>query len=59
MAIPISPGVYTKIIDLSTYVQAVPGTIGFICIISKMHTYKVIICAIINTYISVNICLSF
>ncbi|MHA1289082.1 MAG: hypothetical protein ACTSPB_16970, partial [Candidatus Thorarchaeota archaeon] len=25
----ISPGVYTKIIDLSTYVQAVPGTIGF------------------------------
>jgi len=35
MAIPISPGVYTKIIDLSTYVQAVPGTIGFICIISR------------------------
>ena len=25
----ISPGVYTKIIDLSTYVQAVPGTIAF------------------------------
>lgn len=35
MAIPISPGVYTKIIDLSTYVQAVPGTIGFACIISR------------------------
>ena len=34
MAIPISPGVYTKIIDLSTYVQAVPGTIGFVCILS-------------------------
>lgn len=31
MATYISPGVYTKIIDLSTYVQAVPGTIGFIC----------------------------
>jgi hypothetical protein len=26
----ISPGVYTKIIDLSTYVAAVPSTIGFI-----------------------------
>jgi len=35
MAIPISPGVYTKIIDLSTYVQAVPGTIGFAPIISR------------------------
>ena len=35
MAIPISPGVYTKIIDLSTYVQAVPGTIGFVCLISR------------------------
>jgi hypothetical protein len=35
MAIPISPGVYTKIIDLSTYVQAVPGTIGFVCVISR------------------------
>jgi len=31
MANPISPGVYTKIIDLSTYVQAVPGTVGMIC----------------------------
>jgi hypothetical protein len=27
----VSPGVYTKIIDLSTYVQAVPSTIGFAC----------------------------
>ena len=26
----VSPGVFTKIIDLSTYVQAVPSTIGFI-----------------------------
>jgi hypothetical protein len=27
----VSPGVYTKIIDLSTFVQAVPSTIGFLC----------------------------
>lgn len=27
----ISPGVFTKIIDLSTFVQIVPSTIGFIC----------------------------
>jgi len=27
----VSPGVYTKIIDLSTFVQAVPSTIGFMC----------------------------
>ena len=27
----VSPGVYTKIIDLSAYVQAVPSTIGFMC----------------------------
>lgn len=27
----VSPGVFTKIIDLSTYVQAVPSTIGFLC----------------------------
>jgi len=27
----ISPGVYTKIIDLSTFVQVVPATIGFLC----------------------------
>ena len=27
----VSPGVYTKIIDLSTYVQSVPSTIGFLC----------------------------
>ena len=31
----ISPGVYTKIIDLSTYVQAVPGTIGFFCALTE------------------------
>jgi len=31
----ISPGVYTKIIDLSTYVQVVPSTIGFICSLAK------------------------
>jgi len=31
MATNISPGVYTKIIDLSAYVQAVPSTIGCIC----------------------------
>jgi len=31
----ISPGVYTKIIDLSTYVQAVPSTVGFICALTK------------------------
>ena len=35
MANPISPGVYTKIIDLSTYVQAVPGTVGLMCGITK------------------------
>ncbi len=35
MATPISPGVYTKIIDLSTYVQAVPGTIGLIMSLTK------------------------
>lgn len=27
----VSPGVFTKIIDLSQYIQAVPSTIGFIC----------------------------
>ena len=31
----ISPGVYTKIIDLSTYVQAVPGTTGLICALTE------------------------
>ena len=31
----ISPGVYTKIIDLSTFVQAVPGTIGLICALTE------------------------
>ena len=28
MSSPISPGVYSKIIDLSNYVAAVPSTIG-------------------------------
>jgi len=31
----ISAGVYTKIVDLSTFVQAVPGTIGFICALTE------------------------
>ena len=31
----ISPGVYTKIIDLSTFIQAVPSTIGFLCGLTK------------------------
>jgi len=31
----ISPGVYTKIIDLSNYVQAVPSTIGMICALTE------------------------
>jgi len=35
MATNISPGVYTKIIDLSTYVQTVPGTIGMLCALTK------------------------
>lgn len=32
---PISPGVYSKIIDLSTYVQAVPSTSVFLAILTK------------------------
>ena len=35
MASNVSPGVYSKIIDLSTYVQAVPGTIGFIAALTE------------------------
>ncbi len=31
----ISPGIYTKIIDLSTFVQIVPSTIGFICALTE------------------------
>jgi len=31
----VSPGVYTKIIDLSQFVQAVPSTIGFIAAITE------------------------
>ena len=31
----VSPGVFTKIIDLSTFVQAVPSTIGFLCGLSR------------------------
>ena len=41
----ISPGVYTKIIDLSTYVQAVPSTISLICALSRKgedNVYKFI-----------------
>ncbi len=32
---PISPGVYSKIIDLSYYLQEVPGTTGFVPFFSK------------------------
>jgi len=35
MAMHVSPGVYTKIIDLSEYARNVPSTIGFICIYSE------------------------
>lgn len=35
MTTPISPGVYTTITDLSTYVAAVPSTIGLICALTK------------------------
>ncbi len=31
----ISPGVYTKITDLSTYVAQIPGTIGCVCALTK------------------------
>jgi len=31
----ISPGVYTKIIDLSQYLSVIPGTIGFVPILSR------------------------
>lgn len=31
----ISPGVYTNIIDLSEYLQDIPGTVGFVPILSK------------------------
>jgi len=31
----VSPGVFTKIIDLSTFIQTVPSTIGFVCGFSK------------------------
>lgn len=31
----VSPGVFTKIIDLSQFVQAVPSTIGFICALTE------------------------
>jgi hypothetical protein len=35
MATNVSPGVYTKIIDLSAFVQAAPATIGFITSITE------------------------
>jgi len=35
MAQNVSPGVFTKIIDLSEYVRSIPSTIGFIPIISE------------------------
>jgi hypothetical protein len=31
----VSPGVFTKIIDLSTFIQAVPSSIGFLCGLSR------------------------
>lgn len=35
MAVNVSPGVYTRIVDLSEYVRQVPSTIGFIPIICE------------------------
>ena len=35
MAQHVSPGVFTKIIDLSQFVQAVPSTIGFMCALTE------------------------
>jgi hypothetical protein len=35
MATNASPGVYSNIIDLSSYVQQVPSTIGFVCALTK------------------------
>lgn len=35
MSTNVSPGVYSKIIDLTTYLQEIPGTIGFIPFLSK------------------------
>ena len=35
MAIHIVPGVYSTIVDLSTYVQQVPSTIGFVAFLSE------------------------
>lgn len=35
MATNVSPGVYTKIFDLSTYLQDIPGTLGFIPFFSR------------------------
>lgn len=36
MAQNLAPGVYVKIVDLSTYVQNVPSTIGFMSVITEM-----------------------
>lgn len=35
MATNVSPGVFTKITDLSTYLQDIPGTLGFIPFLSR------------------------
>ena len=35
MAANVSPGVFSKIIDLSQFVQAVPSTIGFISALTE------------------------
>ena len=43
MAANVSPGVYTKIIDLSTYVQEVPSTIGmFVSLATKGRDNKLV-----------------
>lgn len=35
MAVDVAPGVFTKIIDLSTYLQDIPGTLGYIPFFSR------------------------
>jgi len=42
MAQMISPGVYTNIIDLSTYLESTPGTIGFVPILSEQGPDNVV-----------------
>jgi len=35
MAQNVSPGIYTKIIDLTSYLQQIPGSIGFVSLLSR------------------------